>query len=151
MISDKEMNHRLIELTTSPRMRVWRVSYDDLSSPERVFGVVWELEADVNNGGFKGYFSNHSACLAPCAADALRTIGAVFAAAIVERALEAAGNLAWSNIDLRRAQIQGLTQAATERLEALTQEFFTYPDNLTALLYRYVCQHRAELGAPDDF
>src|SRR5689334_24380735 len=45
------MNRRLIRLAESPDIRFWRVDYDQLSAPERVFGAIWELESEVNNGG----------------------------------------------------------------------------------------------------
>jgi hypothetical protein len=40
---------------------------------------------------------------------------------------------------------------AEERLEALDESFFLYPENLTTLLYLYVTQHRDEVGAPENF
>jgi hypothetical protein len=40
-----------------------------------------------------------------------------------------------------------------EKLEPLDQEFFSYPHNLTELLFAYVSEHPQEFGAlpkPDD-
>ena len=36
-------------------------------------------------------------------------------------------------------------------LESLDQAFFRYPNDLTTLLYRYVSEHRDQIGAPVDF
>ena len=55
-IDRNEMNRRLIRLAESPNIRFWRVDYDQLSFPERVFVLIWELESEVNNGGFHQYF-----------------------------------------------------------------------------------------------
>jgi hypothetical protein len=50
-IDGREMNRRLIKLSESSTSRFWRLDYGDLSPPERVFLLVWELESEVNNGG----------------------------------------------------------------------------------------------------
>jgi hypothetical protein len=50
-IDNREMNRRLIRLSENPTSRFWRLDYKDLSIPERVFLVIWELESEVNNGG----------------------------------------------------------------------------------------------------
>jgi hypothetical protein len=50
-IDTREMNRRLIQLCANPTSRFWRLDYKDLSIPERVFLVIWELESEVNNGG----------------------------------------------------------------------------------------------------
>ena len=75
-IDDREMNRRLIRLSESPTSRFWRLDYKDLSIPERVFLVIWELESEVNNGGFQQYFYNSSGALAPHVVSALKAIGA---------------------------------------------------------------------------
>ena len=55
---ERELERRLIKLAESREVRFWRVPYDQLTYPERVFGLIWELESEVNNGGFEQYFSN---------------------------------------------------------------------------------------------
>src|ERR1041385_8223768 len=55
MIDRSEINRRLVRLAESPNIRFWRVAYDQLSLPERVFGLIWEFESEVNNGGFLQY------------------------------------------------------------------------------------------------
>jgi uncharacterized protein DUF4375 len=64
-IDKQEMNRRLIKLSESPSSRFWRVEYQDLSTPERVFLLIWEFESEVNNGGFYQYFHNSSGAGAP--------------------------------------------------------------------------------------
>ena len=51
-IDNREMNRRLIKLSESPTARFWRIDYDKLSTPEQIFLLIWELESEVNNGGF---------------------------------------------------------------------------------------------------
>jgi hypothetical protein len=51
-----------------------------------VFVCVWELEADVNNGGFDQYYFNSSGDLAGDAVESLNAIGAKNTADVVRQA-----------------------------------------------------------------
>jgi hypothetical protein len=151
-IDRNEMNHHLIRLSESPNIRFWRLDYDQLSFPERVFGLIWELESEVNNGGFHQYFLNSRGALAPYVVDALTAVGAVATASIVQQALALVGpDVFWSDDAARKAHISELSSRAKEKLHDLDQAFYAYPDDLTTLLYRYVTEHRSELRAPADF
>jgi hypothetical protein len=151
-IDVNEMNRRLVKLAESPNSRFWRIDYGALSSPERVFRAVWELEAEVNNGGFHQYFLNSSGSLVPDAADALRAIGAATMSEIVEQAVEAIGHdISWPDDDARKASLAALAPGAVAKLGKFDQAFFAYPDNLTALLYKYVSEHREEIKVPSEF
>lgn len=69
--------------------RLWPIAnerFSDLSASERVFILVWEVEAEVNNGGFNQFFLNTAGDRASATAAALRTIGAERTASIVDRA-----------------------------------------------------------------
>jgi hypothetical protein len=146
-IDQKEMNRRLVRLAESPRLRIWRQDYETLSRPECVFLLVWELEAEVNNGGFQQYFCNTSGRYAPQAAGALRDIGAAKMAAIVDEAVTAVGRDRLARDDAqRRLGINALPAHIKTRLAALDEQFFGYPDNLTALLYAYVSRHQDQIG-----
>jgi len=57
------------------------------SLPQKVFSAIWEVESEVNNGGFSQYFSNHSAESASFIVQALETIGAPRTANICNRAI----------------------------------------------------------------
>lgn len=86
-----EMNRRLLTLVESPRARFWSVEFDALSVPESVFRAVWELEAEVNNGGFHQYLFNSSGKFARFALSALRAVGASQTAGILELAISVIG------------------------------------------------------------
>jgi len=151
-IDSDEMNRRLIALSESDNIRIWRVDADQLSVPERVFGAIWEFEAQVNNGGFSQYFYNSSGELAPYAPFALREIGATSTAALASEALEyVGGDVPLADDKARRERIGALPPDIVAKLDALDARFFERPDDLTTLLYRYVCSHRGEIGAPADF
>jgi hypothetical protein len=151
-IDVNEKNRRLVKLASSPNSRFWRIDYGALSLPERVFRAVWELEAEVNNGGFHQYFSNNTGSLAPDAADALRAIGATTMPGIVEQAVKSVGHdISWSDDGARSAALAALAPGAVAKLGECDQAFFAYPDDLTALLYKYVSEHREEINVPSEF
>lgn len=138
-----EQNSRLIALSEYDELRLCMADYDELSAPERVFRLVWDLESEVNNGGFWQYFANSSGALAPHAPNGLRAIGANAATDIARHALDLAlplsGNtIPWNDDESRQELMQSLDP---EKFEKLNEKLFQYPDDLTALLYRYVSQH----------
>ncbi len=146
------MNRRLIALAESPDARFWRTDYHELSVPERVFRAIWELEGEVNNGGLDQYFFNSSGSLVPNVVNALKTIGALRMAGILEDAIALMPtSVAWHDGDMRREVLIALPETSKDALDTLTRKFYDYPDDLTALLYAYVCDHRAEVGAAGDF
>jgi hypothetical protein len=147
------MNRRLIRLSESPTSRFWRLDYKDLSTPERVFLVIWELESEVNNGGFHQYFYNRSGALAPHVVDALKTIDAPATADIVQRALNAMMNMitSWSGDAHRQSGMNQLSSETRQILEELDQKYYACPEDLTPLLYKYVRDHRIEVHTPADF
>jgi hypothetical protein len=146
------MNRRLIALAESPDARFWRADYQELSVPERIFRIIWELEGEVNNGGLDQYFFNSSGSLVPDVVDALKTIGAFRMAGILEDAIRLMPtNVSWRDSDMRREVLIALPEASQDTLDTLTKKFYDYPDDLTALLYAYVCDHRTEVGAAADF
>jgi len=152
-IDNREMNRRLIKLSESPTSRFWRVDYEELLAAERVFLLIWELESEVNNGGFHQYFYNSSGALAPNIVDALKTIGAEATADIVQRAINAVvGTMtSWSDDAGRQAGLNRLSPETRRVLEDLDQQYYACPEDLTPLLYNYVAGHRTEVHAPSSF
>ncbi len=146
MPSTSGMNDYLIGTSEAFYTQAADVPYEELSEPERVFKSVWELESQVNNGGFDQYFFNASGDLAPFAANALRTIGAPAMAAVVDAAVAIfRPDLMLSDRDERQSALSSLSHEAEEQLQALDQRFFGYPDDLTSLLYQFVAEHRQEI------
>jgi hypothetical protein len=130
-IDADEMNRRLVRLAESSDASFWRLDYNELSRPEQVFRAIWELEAQVNNGGFHQYFLN-SGTLVPHIVDALRVIGADQMADIVQHAIDVVGrDIAWKDDNARLACLGALVPEATAELESCDQRFFAYPDSLT--------------------
>ena len=113
--------------------------------------AIWELESQVNNGGFYQYFWNTSAGTIPGIWQALQAIGATSTAGIVNDAIAAVGTLPWRDDEARRERLEALPDAVRDELEILTQAFFCCPNDRTTLLYQYVSKNRGEISAPADF
>src|SRR5262249_26412833 len=147
-----EMNRRLIRLSENKRVGCWAMDFEALPEPKRVFRAIWELESQVNNGGFYQYFWNTSAWTIPGVWQALQAIGATSTAAIVNDAVAAVGRtLPWRDDEARREQLTALPDAVKDELHINTQAFFRRPNDLITLLYQYVSKHRDEISAPADF
>ncbi len=117
-------NHYLIKLSESERTQFGRVNFEIQSDEQRIFSAIWALESQVNNGGFTQYFDNEDSDIVLFSPIALRAIGAINCATIVDRALA---------LKETRHLLETIN-----KLASLDEEFFTYPDNLTDLLYAYI-------------
>lgn len=140
-------NALLIKLSESDRTMFGRVDFDQQPPDQQVFSAIWELENQVNNGGFAQYLSASDADSANLVPRALRTIGANACANIVERALRVVSPRGLPREQsLREDLVDQLGQDERDALEVLDQEFLAYPDNLTDLLFAFVRAHAHVFG-----
>jgi hypothetical protein len=65
-------NQILIRLSQSPQTKFGKEDFATQTVPQKVFSALWDVESEVNNGGFSQYFVNSSAESAHFVADALR-------------------------------------------------------------------------------
>jgi Domain of unknown function (DUF4375) len=129
----------LIELSESPRTQFGKVDFAEQAPEQQVFSAVWALESEVNNGGFQQYFQNQSGETAGAIVAALERIGARRTAAIVAEALAAfPGGPPPPETGARRRRLASASPEALETWARLDEAFFSYPDNLTELLYEFV-------------
>jgi hypothetical protein len=142
-----DKNGFLIDLSESERVQFGSVDFADQHDDQKVFSATWELESQVNNGGFSRYASNSDGDIVGHAAAALRKIGAARCAGIVERALRVISSDALPlDADARQELIESLDDAAQAKLERLDAEFLAYPDDLTELLFEFVRARPAVFG-----
>jgi hypothetical protein len=140
-------NGILISLSTSDKTKFGREKFALQSIPLRVFSAIWEVEAEVNNGGFSQYFLNDSAESATFVVEALNTINAP-KTAVCRRAIATAFPSGLPRtVEATQAAAADFSDETLEKLEALDQEFFSYPHSLTDLSFAYVCGHPEEFGA----
>ena len=142
-----DKNTTLIALHESRDSAFGKLPYPELSPEERVFLHVWELEAEVNNGGFDQYFINSSGDHAAEVVGSLEAIGAVQAAAIAKKAISVAfGNSPPpEDEEARDSAMRALPEEKLEQLSACDNEFYLYPDNLTELLFSYVVANKGAI------
>jgi uncharacterized protein DUF4375 len=147
-------NEILIRLSESEMTKVGKEEFAQQSLPQKVFSAIWEVESEVNNGGFSQYFLNDSAESASFVVAALEQIGAPSTASICNRAMVTAflDGLP-QTVEAIRSIAGDFSEEILEKLEPLDQEFLSYPHNPTDLLFAYVNAHPEEFGAlptPDD-
>jgi|SRR5205823_13843906 len=147
-------NHILIDLSTSEKTSFGKKDFAEQSQPQKVFSAIWALESEVNNGGFSQYFLNSSAESASFVVEALETVGAPDTAAICRRAIAVAFPVGLpGSEEAVRSAAADFPDEILEELEPLDEEFFSYPNNLTDLLFDYVSKNPEEFGKlpkPDD-
>lgn len=96
-----------------------------LTEPEQVFLRVWNLEAEVNNGGFAQYFENSAGDYAVGTPDALRSVGAPEMATLAEQAMQAFGPSGPpADRDTRSKAIEALPASARELWDELDDQFY---------------------------
>lgn len=141
-----DKNNFLISLAESERTDSGRVDFAMQSEAQKIFSAIWELESQVNNGGFDQYFRNSDSDIIAFAPIALRTIGASSCAGVVERAIQIIAPLPPTQAG-RYEALEAVGTDGQERLTNLDSDFFAYPDDLTALLFEFVRQHPGSFSA----
>ena len=140
-----DRNAFLIDLSESDRTDFGRVDFAVQNATQKTFSAIWELESQVNNGGFDQYFRNSDSDVIAYAPTALREIGAVSCAEIVDAEIKPIAPIPEDN-DARCDALDAALEEDEELLAALHPKFFAYPDDLTALLFAFVAKNRSEFG-----
>lgn len=122
--------------------------FHTLSNSERVFLCVWNLEAEVNNGGFSQFFDNSAGDYAAETPGALRTIGASGMAELVEKAMAVFGTAGPpADREKRWEAMEALPEPEKERWQELDDAFVQLPSPENELR-AFVEAHRSEFYAP---
>lgn len=138
----KDRESYLIELSDAVVPLLWQDPPPELTEPERTFICVWQLEAEINNGGFRQYYSNSAGDLAPQAPAALEAIGARHTAAIVRDANGLFPDGPPRDQDDREDISE---EFPDETFGALDDRFLAYEDDLSVLLFDYVQLHKDDI------
>ena len=121
--------------------RLASVGFDALTEKEKTLATVWKLQAAVENGGFRQYFSSAAGDLAFHAPAALGQIGAQCMAELAVKANAVIGRLGPSrDRDARRRMVHHLSDQARQILAMLDEQFLNSPDDTDALLDVYVAR-----------
>ena len=141
-----DKNGLLIDLSESDRTDFGRIDFAKQSDAQKTFSAIWELESQVNNGGFDQYFRNSDSDIIAHAPKALREIGATACAAIVESAIQVIVPIP-DDSDARCHALDAAGEDGEALLEKLDSKFYAYPDNLTELLFAFVARNPNEFRA----
>ena len=115
---------------------------DVLSHPEKVFYMVQRLETEVNNGGFSQYFYNTNLDCMNELILAFKEIKAEKTADICKKAIAVFGDTFPKNRSERIADLDKMdSEDAFEKYDEL---FYEYEDDLLALNYEYIIQHKSD-------
>ena len=129
---------KLLEIVNPITDKYLEDGIGQLDQHEIVVFSVWQLEAEVNNGGFLQFFWNSSGDLAEETVDSLVKLGAHNTASIVQAAIDNFGKPgAPKDRERRQVVLEELEQAGQLKLDSLDSEFYTYPDNLELLMCTY--------------
>ena len=141
-------NNILISLSSSEKTDFGKKDFASQSLPQKVFSSIWDVESEVNNGGFSQYFLNSSAQSAPFIIEALETVGAPETADICKRAIDTGfPHGIPRSVEEIRSAASFFSDEVLAAFHPLDQEFFSYPHDLTDLLFAYVSRHPEEFGS----
>lgn len=138
-----DQNEFLIQLSEALSPLVWDAPLATLTPAEQVFVCVYEIEREVNNGGFDQFFRNSAGQYAAKSPQALEAIGATSMATIARQAVTTAfpdGEVP-ADRDEREDHLDAAGSDVESRLQELDEQFCRYPDDLTILLFQYVQKH----------
>lgn len=117
--------------------------FESLTQAEQTVFCIDGLEREVNNGGFSQWFFNSAGDQARETIDALQRVGANHTAELVRRSLQPFGAEGPSrDWEQRRDQLERIGDGAEGLWNELTDAFYEYTDDLTALLRSYADAHR---------
>ena len=140
-----DKNTYLINLSESGYTDFGRVDFASQNLVQKTFSAIWELESQVNNGGFEQYFRNSNSDMIAYAPEALQRIGATACADLVKAAVAKIAPIPAED-DARIDALDAVLNADEQIFEELDSHFFAYPDNLTELLFAFVAKNQDEFG-----
>jgi hypothetical protein len=125
------------------------VGYAALTPAEQVIACLTGLEREVNNGGFGQFFRNAAGDHALETPAALRTLGAVQWAALVDQANAVfPGGRPSAQQDARERELDVLPESAEVTWRQLDQLFQACPDPVVSLERTYVTAHQSAFPIP---
>lgn len=136
-----------MNLYVSEKITTWD-SYNQLTDAELTLSVCYELDLEINNGGFLQYYLNTEGYFCLIAPEMLRKVGANQMAEIVERANQAFPETLSEDPRVRAKQMDELLEMDDDfierRMSELSKEYYHSDDNLGVLLHEFCFSHRDE-------
>jgi Domain of unknown function (DUF4375) len=144
LLESADINSSIIELDNFICLICqWGQNVEILTYAQQQFYFVQNLEREVNNGGFAQYFINSSGDFAHETLIALKLIGAIATANLLQTAINEFPNQSVpKDRDERIDFITNLREKTSDVWEKLDQKFFAYEDDLNTLNIEYVRKNR---------
>jgi Domain of unknown function (DUF4375) len=144
LLASADINSSIIELDNFICLICqWGEKIEILTYEQQQFYFIQNLEREVNNGGFEQYFVNSSGDFAHETLEALKIVGALLTATLLQIAIDEFPN---QNVPKDRNEridfIINLSEKTSEVWEKLDQKFFAYEDDLNTLNIEYVRKNR---------
>lgn len=149
-ISDNELIEKVWSNISSKLSRDYKKEYESvlkLSKSEQAIYIIWNLEGEINNGGFNQYYLNSSGQFADLAPAALKLIHANKFAELVNKA----NNIykkEYKNITKHQdGTLEGFSKSYVDNpLNELDDEFYDLykTEKLENLLVEYIRQNKSE-------
>lgn len=123
--------------------KIEKYGIENLTNEEKWFYAVYELDNEVNNGGYLQYFDNSSGDLAYLIIDALQTIGSKKVLESTKSALDIYGKMPSKDREERMNEITTITNDYENNLWDECDSFFydIEDENIESLLIDYVASN----------
>jgi hypothetical protein len=144
LLESRDINQSIIELDNYiTELCNYGENMEKLTDAQKIFYINQNLEREVNNGGFNQYFHNSSGDFAHETIDALKTIGAIKTASILQAAIDQFPNKIVPKERDKRINILEQIEGRSDSIwEDLDQQFFKYEEDLNQLNIEFVRQHK---------
>ena len=119
-----------------------------LNKHEKIFYINQIFEREVNNGGFLQFIYNMGDDFTFIdVLNSLREIGANKTIEIFENLLNVIGrDFPLNQHDKNKLLEKVVTNAVSNKINELSMQFYSYPDNLNALNYQYIINNKEMFG-----
>ena len=143
LLAAQDINNSIIELDNYiAELSSWGEELDNLTRPQRTFYLNQNLERELNNGGFRQFFSNSSGEYAHETIGSLQSIGAIATAKLLQDAIRMfPGNSVPKNIVERQQKVMEIDNGNTLWAD-VDKDFFRYDEDLNVLNIEYVRKFR---------
>lgn len=124
----------------------------DLEGAQRIFVMLWRLQAELFNGGVWQFFTNSAGEYTPYICDALREVGAVELAEVMETAIAASKpGTPWHSAAMQSAALHRAPPGVREQANAFDDKLAPHLDALSVKLYDYIDRHRDQFDVEEQF
>ncbi len=149
-IDASEAGHRLAELHGD---YLFETGFEpELEGAQRIYVMLWRLQAEIYNGGIWQFFTNSTGAFVPYICDALRAVGADEMAEIMAKAVAASRpGTPWHAAAARSSLSWNAPDDVQKQADAFDMQLYPLMDDLSLKLFEFMSRHRNEFKVSEDF